>query len=614
MKTLLAPMLLLSIVVSVRAEELAGKPQVSNAGFRQPDPKAQPGLFVWTDTCNVHVLRDGDAALLVDLGDGSVLSHLAEIGVKRVEWVLLTHHHREQCQGIERIDRGVTKVAAPKAEQALFEKPTEFRKWFPTLGDTFSVYGASYVRPPRKPIPLDQALESGKAFSWRGREIQCLDTPGHSPGSMTYVIRQSGKAVAFTGGVIHDGAKLMNWFDTEWDYGFAKGIDTLIKSVELLSEQRLDLVLPSHGPVIQNPQSQLETYRTKLAAFRQSYVRGYPVFDSTEQDRDSISKPTAVPLISQVTPHLYKLSHKTQGKNFAIIVSDNGRGLILDCGLFPKAMLEEIIVGMRAHLGLKEIDAFWISHMHGDHFLLGPELKEKYGAKAWTLDRIADKCEHPRRYDYAALVSAYGDGFDGMKIDKAFRDGETIEWEGYKIQVDWMPGQTEFGCCLWLELDGKRIAFTGDNLFGNPADKKQNGHEAVVARNSAIFEEGYLIGSRYLKALKPDIVMGSHSYVMHEPAEFLTRYHEWSKEIIAHYRGLLPDPDYEYLFDPYWVSAYPYRVDFSQTDVQQVTVTVRNFREAPQRHRVELKLPAGLTAEPPCWKALSTAKVAGAIR
>ena len=55
------------------------------AGFHQPDPTRHPDLFTWTDTCNVHVLRDGDAALLIDLGDGSVLDHLGEIGVKRVE-------------------------------------------------------------------------------------------------------------------------------------------------------------------------------------------------------------------------------------------------------------------------------------------------------------------------------------------------------------------------------------------------------------------------------------------------------------------------------------------------------------------------------------------------
>lgn len=574
------------------------KPVTSTSGFRQPAPKIYPNLFVWTDTCNVYVIRDNDKALLIDLGDGTILDHLDDIGVKHVEWILFTHHHREQCQGMNRVDRTKTKIAAPKSEQELFEKPTDFRKWYPKLGDRFSVYGASYVRPSQNAIRIDKALEPGKVFSWHGIDFRCLDTPGHSPGSMTYVITQDQKEIAFTGGVIHDGAKMTTWFDSEWDYGFAKGVDTLIKSVELLTDQELDLVLPSQGESIQNPRTQLKAYHQKLTAFRQSYVRGYKVFESTEQDRDSFSKPTVVPLISQVTPHLYKLSHKTKGKNFAIIISDNGKGLILDCGLFPKSMLEEIIVGLRAHMGLKEIDAFWISHMHGDHFLLGPTLKQKYGAQAWTLDRIVDKCEHPRRYDYAALVSAYRDGFDGMKIDKAFRDGETIQWEGYQIQVDWMPGQTEFGCCLWLELDDKRIAFTGDNLFGNPADKKQNGHEAVVARNSAIFEEGYLYGSRYLKNLKPDIVMGSHSYVMDDPADFLHRYHEWSKQIITLYRDLLPDKDYEYLYDPYWVSAYPYRIDFSKDNVQNVTVTIRNFRESPQRHRVKLKLPPGVKAEP----------------
>ena len=592
-------LLCMAVVLSAAGNAAAREqPADSRPGFRQPDAKLHPDLFVWTDTCNVYVLRDGDRALLIDLGDGSVLDHLDEIGVQHVEWIVLTHHHREQCQGMDRVDRTVTKVAAPKAEQALLETPTMFRKWHPTLSDPFSVYGASYVRPPRQPIVIDKPLKPDEVFTWRGLELHCLSTPGHSPGGMTYVVRRDGEAIAFTGGVVHDGAKMTSWFDSEWDYGFAKGIDALLASVELLIGQQPDLALPSQGPAIQNPSAQLDAYREKLQTFRQSYVRGYPVFDETPKEQDPISKPTAVPLINQVTPHLYKLSHEFQGKNFAIIISDSGKGLILDCGLFPEPMLDKMILGMREHLGLKSIDAFWISHMHGDHFLLGPTLKRKYGAQAWTLDRIVDKIEHPRRYDYAALVSAYPDGFDGMPIDKAFRDGETIEWEGYKIQVDWMPGQTEFGCCLWLELDGKRIAFTGDNLFGSPADESQNGHEAVVARNSAIFEEGYLYGSRYLKNLKPDLVMGSHSYVMPNPAEFLDRYHAWSKEIIALYQDLLPDEDYEYLFDPYWVSAYPYRVDFSRHDVQGVTITVRNFRDSPQRHRVELELPAGVTAEP----------------
>ncbi len=38
-------------------------------------------LYLWTDVCNVYVLHDGAHALLIDLGDGSVLDHLGGIGV-----------------------------------------------------------------------------------------------------------------------------------------------------------------------------------------------------------------------------------------------------------------------------------------------------------------------------------------------------------------------------------------------------------------------------------------------------------------------------------------------------------------------------------------------------
>src|SRR5690349_1658685 len=122
------------------------------------DPKL--GIFIWTDTCNVYVVRDGDAGLLIDLGDGSVLDHLAGIGVKRVEWVLFTHHHREQCQGAPRLHGTGAKIAAPEAERELFEQPATFRKMDASLGDKFTIHGSSYVRPSIQPIPLDRALKT----------------------------------------------------------------------------------------------------------------------------------------------------------------------------------------------------------------------------------------------------------------------------------------------------------------------------------------------------------------------------------------------------------------------------------------------------------------------
>jgi glyoxylase-like metal-dependent hydrolase (beta-lactamase superfamily II) len=592
---------LLAALLHFAGAALASEPDQSRnlSPAIRPVSDALPNVLGYRDTCNVYMLREGDSAILFNLGDGGILGRLDEIGVKNVEWVFFTDHHREQCQGIDRVNRAKTKVVAPKEEQALFETPLEFRKWRPALGDAHTVHGASYVRPPAAPIKLDRALADGEVFTWRGHEITCLSTPGHSPGGMSYVLRNGDQAFAITGGVMHDGARMCNWFDSEWDYGFGKGLDALIDSVERLRELNLSWALPSQGPAIQNARGQLETYHRKLVAFRPDYLRGYPVKNLTQRTRsDPNVKPTAILQIVQVTPHLYKFGDDLAGKNFAIIIADSGKGLLLDCGLFPELLLHELVREMQAHLGLKEIDALWINHMHGDHFTLGAELKKRYDAKIWTLDRIVDKVENPLDYDYCALITSYNPAYTGLKVDRPLRDGEVIDWEGLKLHVDWMPGQTEFGNCLWLELDGKRIAFTGDNLFGDPSDPEQNGHEAVVARNSAIFEEGYLLGSRYLRDLKPDIIMGAHNVLMANPAAFLDRYHAWSKRIIAHYQDLLPDADYEYGFDPFWVSAYPYRVNLQHDRTQEVTITVRNFRDKPQQHRVRLNLPPGIIAEP----------------
>lgn len=555
-------------------------------------------LYRWVSTCNSYVIRRGTRAVIVDPGDGTVLRAVRQLGVVDVDWVLLTGHQRERSQGWEPGEESSTRLAAPAGERDFLEDPLRFRRWHPTLGDPFSVYGASYLRPPNRSLQVDQALVDGEVLRWEGLEIECRETPGNNPGGMTYVFRLGQQTIALTGGLIHAGGKMVNWFDTEWDYGFAVGLDRLIETVVRLQSWEIDQIFPIEGPSIVEPSVELQHYETKLRALRARYVRGYPVFDMTDAERDPVSQPTAVPGLSRVSPHLYKLTDSTRGWNFSIIISPRGHGLILDCGLLPSETLEQLIVGMRQHLGLRQIDAFWISHMHGDHFLLGPLLRNRYGAAAWTLDRIVDRIEHPRSYDYAALVSAYGDGFDGMPIDKAFADGEVVEWEGYRIQVDWMPGQTEFGCSLWLELDGQKVVFTGDNLFGNPADPTHDGHEAVVARNSCLFEEGYLHAADYLLALDPDLIVGSHSYVMPQPREFLRRYRQWAEEIMTLYRALLPDECYQYRFDPYWVSAYPYRVELSDEQIQTIEITIRNFRSHTQRHRIVLEPPPGVEIEP----------------
>ena len=551
------------------------------------------GVFCWKNTCNTFVVREGDGAVLIDPGDASVLEHLGEIGVRTVDWILLTGHHRELIQGNAVWERLSVPVAAPEQERELLETPAEFRKWNPRLRDKFSVHGSSYVRPPARALKVERWLGDGAVVEWRGRAIRCVSAPGHSPGGMAYLLGEN----LFLGGIMYDGARMTNWFDTEWDYGFAKGLDALIESVGKLAALKPALAFSSQGPLIREAASQLQSYLEKLTDFRPDYLRGYPVDNLSKRGPHPATRPTKANSLVQVTPHLFMFGPEMAGKNFAVLIADSGHALLLDCGLFSRPVLERIIADMKEHLGLKQIDACWISHSHGDHFTLFPALKE-HGVQFWTMDSIADKCENPRFYDYPAMIGAYNAGFEKAKIDRVLKAGDVIDWEGYKLHIDWMPGQTEFGNALWLEVDGKRVVFTGDNIFGDPQDAKQNGHECVNARNSAIIGEGYLLAAKYLQQIKPDILLGGHSVLMTEPAAFIERYRQWAERTIAKFQALLPDPQYEYQFDPYWVSAYPYRVDLSKENEQTVKITVRNFRAEEQVHRVELRMPPGMVAEP----------------
>lgn len=559
---------------------------------------SEPDLFVWTDTCNVYVLRDGDAAMLIDLGDGGVLDHLGEIGVRRVEWVLFTHHHREQCQGAAKLQPFKPQIAGPDAERALFENPMQFRKARPSLGDAFTVYGASYVRPPVEPIRLDRTFKDLDAFAWRGCELRCLDTKGNSPGGMSYLLKRGDRWLAFSGDLVLDGARMHTWFDTEWDYGFAKGLYELINSASMLQSYEPAILMPSHGPAIERPAAQLEEYQRKLRTLAKLYVRGYPISTFEGADQDTVSKPTAIPHVWQVTDHLYKFKRRDFWPNFAILIADSGRALVFDCGLIGRDLLESTLKAMQEQLGLKAIDAVLISHMHGDHFLDVPHLREKWGAQVWTGRDVAGPCEHPERYDYAAMIPAYGDGFDSLHVDRTFERGERFEWEGYTFTVDWMPGQTEFGCCVSGRIDGRLIAFTGDNLFGNPSDLQQNGHEAVVARNSAIFEEGYIEAADFLRRLQPDLIVAGHSWVMDRPSQMIERFAAWGREIRDVYRSLNAEEDYRYMFDPYWVRAEPYRVLLKAGGTAEATLHVRNFLPRPQSHAIRMCAPKGITVEP----------------
>jgi len=190
-----------------------------------------------------------------------------------------------------------------------------------------------------------------------------------------YLLQHADGWVVITGDVMLDGARMHNWFDTEWDYGFGAGLYALTESASLVEAYKPFLMLPGHGPVIRDAARQLAEYQRKLRALEPLYLRGYSVFRFSGADQDRVSTPTAVPHVWQVSPHLFKFKGPNYYPNFYLLLSEDGHGLVVDCGLFDRAFLDTAIGRMKEQLGLKQIDACIVTHMHGDHMLDADHLR-----------------------------------------------------------------------------------------------------------------------------------------------------------------------------------------------------------------------------------------------
>jgi hypothetical protein len=93
-----------------------------------------------------------------------------------VDWVLHTHHHRDQCQGDFRaVERGI-RIAVSAHERHLFAEAENFWR-------NRRVFHPYYVRNDfnslTENILVAEVLRDYTKFNWNGHDISILPTPGH---------------------------------------------------------------------------------------------------------------------------------------------------------------------------------------------------------------------------------------------------------------------------------------------------------------------------------------------------------------------------------------------------------------------------------------------------
>ena len=134
---------------------------------------------------NTYVLtQDNQTAIVIDPSQPRVESELIKLGLK-AEYVLLTHCHFDHVGGVAALQQSGAKILCGEREKPLVG----------THADLFDVFGA-----PRTPYKIDQTLADNEEQTLCGLQVKTLHTPGHTQGSVCYLITENdGGRYLFTG-------------------------------------------------------------------------------------------------------------------------------------------------------------------------------------------------------------------------------------------------------------------------------------------------------------------------------------------------------------------------------------------------------------------------------
>ncbi len=171
-------------------------------------------VSLYRDTVNVGVIRKNGKTLLIDSGDASILREEKSLGLGSVDRVLYTHYHRDQCPGAHQLKKVGAKIDVPASEMRFFNNATEF--W---LDANSSLYVSMNSRPGmmvlRELVLAERGLLPGEILNWEGIPIRVVATPGHTDGSLSYLVEADGKTIAFSGDLIYGSGKIWGFYSLQ---------------------------------------------------------------------------------------------------------------------------------------------------------------------------------------------------------------------------------------------------------------------------------------------------------------------------------------------------------------------------------------------------------------
>jgi glyoxylase-like metal-dependent hydrolase (beta-lactamase superfamily II) len=539
-------------------------------------------LWVYQGWINVGIIRDGQKSLLIDCGDGSVLPRLRQQGVNLVDWALFTHHHRDQACGAPDVLAAGARLGVPHSERAYFDKVSAYWNDPKHRWHLYSYHPHHLML--AEPVPVQATYKDGQSLSWGPAQILAVATPGHTDGSLSYAVDIDGRRIVFSGDCLYDEGRVWEIYSLQkgiqtTDYhGFLGARPQLIESLGRIKAVRPQLLVPSHGRIMDQPARAIDALVARLdlcydryvaiSALRHYFPKMFAAYAGRKEHMPIRTGKPAPTCLRHV------------GTSWILVAADR-TALVMDCG---STRVVQTLQDLLRKGEIRAVEGLWVTHYHDDHVDGIPEFQKAFSCPCFTDRSVAEVISDPPAWRLPCISP------NRARVDRATRDGESWPWHEFKLTAYHLPGQTLYHAGLLVEGQGLRMLFVGDSFTMAGIDDYCCGN-----RNWLGPGVGFDRCLALIERMKPTHIFNCH---VNEAFDFTPEECRFMRANLAEreklFGELVPWDHANYGMDEPWVRCHPYEQKVTEEKEVVLTVIVTN-------HSAQSRIAACRPVFPRCW-------------
>jgi hydroxyacylglutathione hydrolase len=194
--------------------------------------------------CHIYLIDGGSELALIDVGAGMGAAQVVEnirgegFDPARVRHILCTHAHGDHAGGAARM-----RVLLPHASVSMSRDAAGYIRHGDEAGTSIAIAKTAGIYPADyrlEPCAVEGDLVEGDRVTIGDLELECIDTPGHADGHLSFLLEHGERRSLFAGDVVFHGGTILlqNTHDCR--------LEALIASLRKLRGLRIDALFPGH--------------------------------------------------------------------------------------------------------------------------------------------------------------------------------------------------------------------------------------------------------------------------------------------------------------------------------------------------------------------------------